>query len=277
MEVTIQIDGRQICTEQGINVLEAALNNGIYIPHLCHHPDLPDIGSCRLCIVEVEGRDGVCPSCKLEAEDGMIIHTDSEQIAHLRRLSMELILAAHPEDCSTCPKYGQCEFQTLIQYMGVSATRMNTRVKGFPVNDSNPLIIHDMNRCVLCGRCVRACNDLRGVGVLQYNKHEMETYVGTLHDRLLKDSDCRFCGACAEVCPTGTIRDMMNYTPIEKRDTLVPCQATCPAHADRGMSGLLKKEKWKKRRQSFMKKSRFRNVSDVCVPMHARANAAVAM
>ena len=232
MEVTIQIDGRQICTEQGINVLEAALNNGIYIPHLCHHPDLPDIGSCRLCIVEVEGRDGVCPSCKLEAEDGMIIHTNSGQIAHLRRLSMELILAAHPEDCSTCPKYGQCEFQTLIQYMGVSATRMNTRVKGFPVNDSNPLLIHDMNRCVLCGRCVRACNDLRGVGVLQYNKHEMETYVGTLHDRLLKDSDCRFCGACAEVCPTGTIRDMMNYTPIEKRDTLVPCQATCPAHAD---------------------------------------------
>lgn len=232
MEVTIQIDGRQICTEQGINVLEAALNNGIYIPHLCHHPDLPDIGSCRLCIVEVEGRDGVCPSCKLEAEDGMIIHTNSGQIAHLRRLSMELILAAHPEDCSTCPKYGQCEFQTLIQYMGVSATRMNTRVKGFQMNDSNPLLIHDMNRCVLCGRCVRACNDLRGVGVLQYNKHEMETYVGTLHDRLLKDSDCRFCGACAEVCPTGTIRDMMNYTPIEKRDTLVPCQATCPAHAD---------------------------------------------
>ena len=232
MEVTIQIDGREIRTEQGANVLEAALTNGIYIPHLCHHPDLPDIGSCRLCIVEVEGREGVCPSCKLEAEDGMKIRTDSEQISHLRRLSMELILAAHPEDCSTCPKYGQCEMQTLIQYMGVSATRMNTRVKGFPMNESNPLLIHDMNRCVLCGRCVRACNDLRGVGVLQYNKKDMETYVGTLHDRLLKDSDCRFCGACAEVCPTGTIRDMVNYTPVEKKDTLIPCQAACPAHAD---------------------------------------------
>ena len=157
MEVTIQIDGKELHVEQGSNVLEAALTNGIYIPHLCHHPDLPDIGSCRLCIVEVEGREGVWPSCKLEAKEGMKIRTDSEQISHLRNLSMELILAAHPEDCSTCPKYGQCEMQTLIQYMGVSATRMNTRVKGIKMNDSNPLIIHDMNRCVLCGRCVRAC------------------------------------------------------------------------------------------------------------------------
>ena len=232
MKVKIQINGKEIRTEQGANVLETALTNGIYIPHLCHHPDLPDIGSCRLCIVEVEGKEGVCPSCKLEAQEGMKIVTDSEQIRHLRRLSMELILAAHPEDCSTCPKYGQCEMQTLIQYMGVSATRMHTRVKGIKINNLNPLLIHDMNRCVLCGRCVRACKDLRGVGILQYNKKEMETYIGTLQDKLLKDADCRFCGACAEVCPTGTIRDIMNYTAVEKRDTLIPCQAACPAHAD---------------------------------------------
>lgn len=89
-----------------------------------------------------------------------------------------------------------------------------------------------MNRCVLCGRCVRACQDLRGVGVLRYNKAGLETYVGTLQDKLLRDADCRFCGACAEVCPTGTIRDLLNYTPTEKRDTLIPCQATCPAHTD---------------------------------------------
>ena len=224
MEVTIIIDGRRIRAKEGENVLEVALTNGIYIPHLCHHPDLPDIGSCRLCIVEVKGRQGVCPSCRLEAEEGMEIRTDSPEIRHLRRLAMELILAAHPEDCSTCPKYGQCELQTLIQYMGVSAARMNTRIKGIAMNDQNPLLIHDMNRCVLCGRCVRACSDLRGVGVLQYNKKDMEIYVGTLHDRLLKDADCRFCGACAEVCPTGTIRDMLHYTPVEKKDSLQVCR-----------------------------------------------------
>lgn len=232
MEVTITIDGKELHVEEGSNVLETALTNGIYIPHLCHHPDLPDIGSCRLCIVEVEGRNGVCPSCKLAAEDGMKISTSNEQISNLRKLAMELILAAHPEDCSTCPKYGRCEMQTLIQYMGVSAARMHTRVKGFKQNDQNPLLTHDMNRCVLCGRCVRACNNLRGVGALQYNKAELETYVGTLQDRLLKDVDCRFCGACAEVCPTGTIRDAVNYTPIEKKDTLIPCQAACPVHTD---------------------------------------------
>ena len=232
MKVTITIDGVELQVEQGTNVLEAALTNGIYIPHLCHHPDLPDIGSCRLCIVEVEGEEGLYPSCKMQAFEGLKIRTNSERITPARNLAMELILAAHPEDCSTCPKYGRCELQTLIQYMGVSATRVHTRVKGFKQDDRNPLIVHDMNRCVLCGRCVRACNDLRGVGTLRYNKAGLETYVGTLMDKLLKDEDCRFCGACAEVCPTGTIRDAMNYTPIEKKDTLIPCQAQCPVHTD---------------------------------------------
>ena len=232
MTVSIIIDGRKLRVEEGMNILEAALQNGIYIPHLCHHPDLPDLGSCRLCLVEVEGKEGVQPSCKLQAADGMVIRTRSEQITRLRNLSMELLLAAHPEDCSTCPKYGKCELQTLIQYMGVSATRMTSRIKGLKMDERNPLIVHDMNRCVLCGRCVRACRDLRQVGVLQYNKKNLETYVGTLHDKLLKDADCRFCGACAEVCPTGTIRDALNWNPIEKRDTLIPCSAECPAHAD---------------------------------------------
>ena len=232
MTVTIQIDGRALQVEQGMNVLEAALQNGIYIPHLCHHPDLPELGSCRLCIVEVEGKEGVHPSCELRAEEGMVIRTKTEQISALRNLSMELLLAAHPEDCSTCPKYGKCELQTLIQYMGVSATRMTSRIKGLKMDERNPLIVHDMNRCVLCGRCVRACKDLRQVGVLQYNKKNLESYIGTLHDKLLKDADCRFCGACAEVCPTGTIRDALNWNPTEKRDTLIPCTAECPAHAD---------------------------------------------
>lgn len=232
MNVTITIDGKQLNVDENMNVLEAALSNGVYIPHLCHHPDLPELGSCRLCVVQADDEDEIVPSCKLKVREGMRIVTSNEKINHARKLAMELILAAHPEDCSTCPKYGRCELQTLIQYMGVSATRMHTRVKGFKTNDKNPLLIHDMNRCVLCGRCVRACNDLRGVGALQYNKAEMETYVGTLHDRLLSEADCRFCGACAEVCPTGTIRDMMNYTPIEKKNTLIPCQATCPVHTD---------------------------------------------
>ena len=230
----ITIDGKQLKVPEHKNVLECALDEGIYIPHLCHHKDLNPLGSCRMCIVEVEGQEGVTPSCTLKAEDGMVITTKSQKLDYLRRLALELLLAGHPEDCSTCPKYGNCELQMLIQYIGPKTGRLKTRTKGFQENEKNPLIVHDMNRCVLCGRCVRACNELRGVKILQYQKKEMETYVGTLHDRLLKDADCRFCQACVEVCPTGTIRDkLMELHPEEtKENVVIPCRHACPAHTD---------------------------------------------
>ena len=232
---TITIDGIRLEVPENKCVLESALQAGIYIPHLCHHPDLPENGSCRLCVVEVDGVEGAVPSCTLKPKDGMNIRTKSDRLSSLRAMALELLLAGHPEDCSTCPKYGNCELQTLMQYLGGANSRMKERVKGFKENKANPLIDHDMDRCVLCGRCVRACNDLRGVGVLNYRKKGLETYVGTLHDKLLSDADCRFCQACAEVCPTGTIRDklMMNNTENKpKEDVIVPCKAACPAHTD---------------------------------------------
>jgi len=185
----ITIDGIRLEVPEGKNVLECALDAGIYIPHLCHHKDLLPLGSCRMCIVEVEGEDKPVPSCKLEAKDGLVISTQTEEVKRLRMLALELLLAGHPEDCSTCPKYGNCELQMLIQYIGPKTGRLKMRSKGFAADDSNPLILHDMNRCVLCGRCVRACGDLRGVNVLQYQKREdLEVYTGTLHQKLLKDA-----------------------------------------------------------------------------------------
>ncbi|MBR6306835.1 MAG: (2Fe-2S)-binding protein, partial [Bacteroidales bacterium] len=230
----ITIDGVRLEVPEGKNVLECALDAGLYIPHLCHHKDLPENGACRLCIVELEGEDHPVPSCTLRAEEGMVITTQSDRLKHLRELAMELLLAGHPEDCSTCPKYGNCELQTLIQYIGASNTRMKHRSKGFRTIEENPLITHDMNRCVLCGRCVRACNDLRGVKVLDYRKKDLETYVGTLHEKLLTDADCRFCTACAEVCPTGSIRlkDRAVVKNMSKEDQTVPCRGACPAHTD---------------------------------------------
>lgn len=228
----ITIDGIRLDVPEGKNVLECALENGIYIPHLCHHKDLSPLGSCRMCMVEVEGEEGAVTSCTLKAKDGMAIKTKTEEITRLRMLALELLLAGHPEDCSTCPKYGSCELQMLIQYIGPKTGRLKLRTKGFKEQKENPLLLHDMNRCVLCGRCVRACNELRGVKVLQYQKKEMETYVGTIHDKLLKDADCRFCGACAEVCPTGTIRDKQMDSEVKKEDAVVPCRHACPAHTD---------------------------------------------
>ena len=230
----ITIDGIRLDVPDRKNILECALDAGIYIPHLCHHKDLPENGSCRLCIVEVEGEKNPVPSCRLRAEDGMVITTGSERIRKLRELAMELLLSCHPEDCSTCPKYGSCEMQTMIQYIGASNTRMKHRTKGFKTEERNPLLTHDMNRCILCGRCVRACRELRRVGVLDYRKKDLETYVGTLHEKLLTDADCRFCGACAEVCPTGTIRYKLREQTKDftKEDQTVPCRGACPAHTD---------------------------------------------
>ena len=229
--IQLTIDSKAVSVQEGTSVLEAALQNGIYIPHLCHHPDLPELGSCRLCLVD-QGDGKPVPSCMLQAEEGMNIKTRSETIDARRQLAMELILAAHPAECVGCPKYGRCELQLLIQYMDATATRMHMRVKRVPGNEGNPLYEHEMLRCVLCGRCVRACKDLREVGVLRYNKAGMETYVGTLHNKLLSDADCRFCGACAEVCPTGAIRDIVNFNATEKRATLLPCVEGCPAHTE---------------------------------------------
>lgn len=235
MAVTITIDGTQLQVPEGKNVLECALDAGIYIPHLCHHKDLLPLGACRMCVVEQEGVHGVVASCKLKAREGLVIHTDTEKVKRKRMLALELLLTGHPAECSTCPKYGHCELQMLIQYIGPKTGRMRMRTKGFLVNDKNPLILHDMDRCVLCGRCVRACNDLRGVGVLQYQKREdLEVYTGTIKDRLLSDAGCRFCQACVEVCPTGTLRDklMMAQPEARKEDVVVPCKAGCPAHTD---------------------------------------------
>lgn len=231
----IIIDGKKIETDGSKCVLEVALQNGIYIPHLCHHPNLPENGSCRMCMVEVAGEEGMTPACMLMPKDGMVITTKSEKLKEHRALALDLLLAGHPEDCSTCPKYGNCELQTLIQYIGGASADMKHYSRGFAENKANPLIDHDMNRCILCGRCVRACKDLRGVGILDYKKEGKEFYIGTLHGKLLKDENCRFCQACAEVCPTGTIRDrlLMNNTENKpKEDVIIPCRAACPAHTD---------------------------------------------
>jgi NADPH-dependent glutamate synthase beta subunit-like oxidoreductase/ferredoxin len=231
--IQLNIDGRDIETLKGKNILEASLDAGIYIPHLCHHADLSPIGACRLCIVEVEGLEGLPTSCTTPVLNGMIVRTKTEKLDHMRRLAMELILAGHPPDCGTCIKYLNCELQSLKQYLVSDQLSVKRRSKLFPVNTGNPLFMQDPNKCVVCGRCVRACHELRGVGVLFYKKRGKETYIGTASDLPLADSGCRFCGACAEVCPTGAIMDKEELTRGKSRKVaLVPCRYTCPAEID---------------------------------------------
>ncbi len=221
--VTFKLDGVTVTAKEGQSVLSAALDAGHYIPHLCHHPDLPDAGACGLCLVEVEGK--IVSSCTLPVREGMEVRSKGGKVEARRELALKLLLAAHPEDCSTCPKYGKCELQTLMQYMGVSPEGLERRLKPIAYNDQNPLIIHDMMRCVLCGRCVRACHKVRGVGAIDYKKKDGETFISPV-GQLLMDSDCRFCGACVQVCPTGSL---MDKEEVGDQGFSAPCKTTCPA------------------------------------------------
>lgn len=228
------IDGTEIQAREGASVLDAALEAGIFIPHLCKHPDLEAAGGCRLCVVEIEGEEGIIPACKTKAKDGMKVQTKSAGAEAVRKMAMELILATHPADCTGCPKYGKCELQSMYQYMGVSAERWKTRSRPVPTDESNPLIKHLFTRCIRCGRCVRACRELRGVKVLDYQKTKDGVRIGIDGGLSLAEAGCRFCGACIEVCPTGSIVDAFMEGREQKpyAETVVPCRSTCPAHID---------------------------------------------
>ena len=241
--VSLTIDGRIVEGRLGASVLEAALEAGIYIPHLCDHPDLPPAGACGLCVVEIEGTGsgaadgrgaaGFAASCLTPVEAGLVVATRSDAVAQRRRLAMELMLATHPPECGSCEKYLNCELQSLKQYLGVEELRIKRRAKLLPVTASNPLFVYDPNKCVLCGRCIRVCWELREVGVLHYRRKNGEFYVHTPDDVSLAEAGCRFCGACAEVCPTGAIQDAEELMRDRNRKAaLVPCKSACPAEID---------------------------------------------
>lgn len=234
-KIRLQIDGYTIEASEGQNLLEVATGAGIYIPHLCYHPDLTPQGGCKLCMVEIEGRPECAQSCETLVKEGMVVSTKTDKVKQLRNIALELILASHPKDCTSCDKYLNCELQALMQYMGVAHSRLreiekeNTRI--IP---SDSLIKKEMYRCIQCGRCVRACQELRGVGVLAYNKRDGETYISTKGDKPLNETDCRFCGACVEVCPTGAIQDVRGVFSKEspRHMAYIPCKDQCPAHTD---------------------------------------------
>ena len=232
--ITLDIDGHKVRTEKGKTVLQAALEAGIYIPSICAHPDLSPFGACRLCVVEVKGLRGLPTACTTEVADGMEIKTKTAQVNSIRRIAMELMLASHPADCTRCTQNLNCELQAVAQYLGITEERWKKSTETVPINTANPLFNHDLNKCILCGRCVRACYELRGVGVLSFMKRGKESYIGTALDRSLSDADCKFCGACVQVCPTGALQDKKGLLEIgaNREEMLIPCKYNCPAEID---------------------------------------------
>ena len=228
------IDGVEVQARQGSSILDAAEEAGIYIPHLCKHPDLEAMGGCRLCSVELNGSGKVVPACLTPVEENLVVDSKSPAAVKVRNTALELILADHPTECGDCPKYGRCELQSIYQCLGVTPERRKHRHQPVADNASNPLILHRMTRCILCGRCVRACRELRGVKVLDFQRKDGRIRIGTDGGKSLAEAGCRFCGACIEVCPTGSILDQLYLLPSDQpyRKAIVPCRSACPAGVD---------------------------------------------
>jgi predicted molibdopterin-dependent oxidoreductase YjgC len=255
-KLSITIDNRKVQVKTGLTILQAAREHDIYIPSLCTLEPLPSYGACRLCIVEVDGLRGYPTSCTTPVEDGMTIRTDTAELRSLRREVLKLLLSEHPASClfcmehdgckqyqgtirkvgvttgcRYCPNDDRCELQTITEKVGLTETSYPVYYRGFPVEKDDPFYDRDYNLCILCGRCVRACNDIRLNGTLSFKQRGKLTTIGAAFDRTHLEAGCEFCGACVSVCPTGALSAKVSKwygkPDAEIKSTCLYCPVGC--------------------------------------------------
>ncbi len=206
--VRLTIDDKPVEACEGEKILWAALDAGIWIPNLCAVRDrsLP-FGGCRLCLVEVEGRRTPVASCSEPIAEGMVVHTRSEGIDRLVRTAFELLIAAHPVTCKTCAANKRCGLQEIARRRGLKlrTRRFSSMIPDLPIDEANPYFRIDPNKCVLCGKCVYICNDLRGVGAIDFIYRGIRTSVGTVDRVPIDQTRCDFCLECVRACPVGAL------------------------------------------------------------------------
>lgn len=204
--IRLIIDGKAIEVSEGATVLDAAKALNIPVPTLCHHPKLTPFGGCRLCIVEIKGIPRLVTSCTTPVAEGMEVTTTNERIEDLRKTVLELILSDHPNDCMVCEKAGECTLQELAYFYGIRENRFNGERRVYEKRDGNPFIEREMEKCILCGRCVKVCDEVQGVSAIDFAYRGFKSKICPPYER---DLDCEFCGQCVAVCPTGALTGKM--------------------------------------------------------------------
>jgi formate dehydrogenase alpha subunit len=219
--IKLTIDGIAVETVPGKTVLEAARAVGIYIPTLCHHPDLEPYGGCRLCVVEIEKMRGLPAACTTPATGGMVVHTETPAVDNVRQTAVALLMADHEGDCLTCARNGNCELQQVAAYLGI--TRQPFRRTTLPqvIDTSNPFFELDRGKCILCARCVRTCAEVTGTEAIGLAYRGFRVRVATMNDGRLAESNCQSCGECVTHCPTGALA--LKETRAATREILTVC------------------------------------------------------
>jgi iron-only hydrogenase group A len=214
MVFNIEVNNRLIQARKGETILSALQRNGIQLPTLCNMKDFTPTGACRMCVVEIEGREKLTPSCSFPVEDWMKIRTHSPRVLKARKTIVELLLSNHPDDCLYCERNGNCELQTLAEDLNIRERRIPGKKSSFKIDKSSSGIIRDAAKCILCGRCVRVCEESQAVACLDFTNRGSELIIATAMAKPLNFSNCICCGQCVMVCPTGALTEKIQFEEI---------------------------------------------------------------
>ena len=215
MDIKIEVNNKVIIAKKGETVLSALNRNGFKVPTLCNMKDFTPTGACRMCVVEVEGREKLVPSCSHLVEEWMKINTHSPRVLSARKTIIELLLADHPDDCLYCERNGTCELQKLAEDLHIRERKLAGKKKNLKIDKSSPGIIRDPSKCILCGRCVRVCEEKQTVAAFDFGYRGIKTKIATTFEKPLNYSNCIVCGQCVAVCPTGALTENVSLSELE--------------------------------------------------------------